>query len=375
MNYRFKQIKLALNNPNYITRILKNKLRSVSKIDYTYLEGKSFLPNTVVLIPTYRCNLRCSMCFIYKGGKSHISNRKELDFKSWQKIIDDMTSFNPHFYIIGGEPLIYKNTLDIIKYVKDKGCYCSVNTNGILLTQYSEKLLQTGIDKITVSVDGPEEIYNIIRGNHFNEMMDGLISLVRNKTILKRFKPLIGINCVISSCNYKYLEKVVEIGKETGVDFVNFQHLQFSDEVRINQHNNLFKKSFGIDTKEMNGFLDETVTEIDTDYLTKIIDKMKKYKNCLHIEITPAIGDVDKYYNDLNFKFNNNYCIAPWTVTRVLPNGDVCVCFGHPDYVIGNLKKDSFTNIWNNNQYIDFRQKLKKHGLFPSCVRCCRREY
>lgn len=375
MNYRLQQIKLALNNPGYIKRVIKNKIRSALKIDYTYLNGKSFLPNTVVLIPTYRCNLRCSMCFIYKGGKNHIGNHTELDFKSWQKIVDEMSLFKPHFYIIGGEPLIYKNILDLIKYIKGKGCYCSVNTNGVLLPQYSDQLLQTGIDKITVSVDGPEEIYNIIRGNHFNEMMDGLTCLVRNRSNRKKFQTLIGINCVISSCNYRHLEQVVEIGKEAGVDFVSFQHLQFSDEARVNRHNNLFKKLFDIDSRTMNGFLDESVADIDTGYLTKVIDKIKKNGNCLKIQFAPDVANIEKYYKNLNFKFNNNYCVSPWTVTRVLPNGDISVCFGHPDYVIGNLNNDSFLDIWNNNQYINFRQKLKKHGLFPSCVRCCRREY
>jgi len=82
--------------------------------------------------------------------------------------------------------------------------------------------------------------------------------------------------------------------------------------------------------------------------------------------------ELEKYYKKPNFKFVNK-CLFSWGGATIKANGDLVPCIGHmyPEYVLGNLKKQSFNQIWNNEKSLEFRNKLKKNGVFPSCSRCC----
>ena len=66
-----------------------------------------------------------------------------------------------------------------------------------------------------------------------------------------------------------------------------------------------------------------------------------------------------------------NKCLAPLINVAITPRGEVIIspmCF---DYPLGNVKKDSFSYIWNDTPLKTFRKKLKKVGAYPACVRCC----
>jgi radical SAM protein with 4Fe4S-binding SPASM domain len=54
----------------------------------------------------------------------------------------------------------------------------------------------------------------------------------------------------------------------------------------------------------------------------------------------------------------------------VEPDGDVCFCGDFPDYVIGNVKSESFTSVWKGEKARLFREKLAREPL-PICARCC----
>jgi radical SAM protein with 4Fe4S-binding SPASM domain len=59
-----------------------------------------------------------------------------------------------------------------------------------------------------------------------------------------------------------------------------------------------------------------------------------------------------------------------WYFAQVEPDGDVCFCGDFPDYVIGNVKSDSFTSVWKGEKARRFREKIAREPL-PICARCC----
>ena len=83
------------------------------------------------------------------------------------------------------------------------------------------------------------------------------------------------------------------------------------------------------------------------------------------------LKDLNKYYSDMHFSVGKRRCFSPWFAANIMPNGDVTFCMDYPDYVLGNIKKESFLNLWNSPKAIDFRSKLKKYKKFPICNRCC----
>ena len=41
---------------------------------------------------------------------------------------------------------------------------------------------------------------------------------------------------------------------------------------------------------------------------------------------------------------------------------------------VGDLRQQSLAEIWNSPRYVELRQKLLEHGIFPVCRRCCKVE-
>jgi cyclic pyranopterin phosphate synthase len=97
--------------------------------------------------------------------------------------------------ITGGEPLIRKNIVSLIQLlanidgIKD----LSLTTNGILLTEFAEKLKDAGLQRVNVSLDtvDPYRYKEITRGGDFNQVMQGIDSAE-----IAGLLP-IKINCVV----------------------------------------------------------------------------------------------------------------------------------------------------------------------------------
>jgi radical SAM protein with 4Fe4S-binding SPASM domain len=52
-------------------------------------------------------------------------------------------------------------------------------------------------------------------------------------------------------------------------------------------------------------------------------------------------------------------------------NGDMTPCRDYHDYVVGNVKESTITELWNAPAYRRFRKSLSREGLMPVCSRCC----
>jgi len=54
----------------------------------------------------------------------------------------------------------------------------------------------------------------------------------------------------------------------------------------------------------------------------------------------------------------------------VEPDGEVVFCGDFPDYSLGNVRRESFREIWTGERANRFRAKLAREPL-PICARCC----
>jgi len=56
---------------------------------------------------------------------------------------------------------------------------------------------------------------------------------------------------------------------------------------------------------------------------------------------------------------------------EVNSNGDVSPCRDYHDYVVGNIRQSTLTELWNSEAYKKFRCSVTRDGLMPVCTRCC----
>lgn len=86
------------------------------------------------LMITGKCNLNCLHCF---NAKDNAPLNTELTYEQVLSILDQARDIGIHaFTITGGEPLVHKRFLDIVRAIYERNMFIfELNTNGLLITQ------------------------------------------------------------------------------------------------------------------------------------------------------------------------------------------------------------------------------------------------
>jgi len=79
----------------------------------------------------------------------------------------------------GGEPFLYSGLGEVLRHAKSLGLRTTVTTNGYFLQPRRREPLQNFVDVLAVSLDGPPELHNRLRGSEraFDRLCAGLKSL------------------------------------------------------------------------------------------------------------------------------------------------------------------------------------------------------
>lgn len=116
--------------------------------------------STAWLTTNYTCNFNCDWCYarkiLAKDVKMEIQNAEEIIRYLKSKRIKTIT-------LIGGEPTIYPNIIELISYIKNLGIQVRMATNGIRFKDigFSQQIINAGIDGINISIKGAtEQRYN-----------------------------------------------------------------------------------------------------------------------------------------------------------------------------------------------------------------------
>ncbi len=200
---------------------LKSKAQlGLSVIRYK-LTGKR-IPVAVAWLITGRCNLDCEYC-----KWKHERTTKELDTAAVDDMIGQMQAAGVRLIsFTGGEPLVRKDIGHIIRSVKDRGLVCKLNTNGMLLESRLDDLRP--LDLLQISVDGPPDVQDNLRGEGTSAKAARAIELAREA----------GIRVQLIACltrdNVTRLDEVLDYGHELDVGFC-FQLLtpQYMDDAEI----------------------------------------------------------------------------------------------------------------------------------------------
>jgi len=120
--------------------------------------GKRLLdrkPLQCSLYVTDRCNLDCAYCTEYNNSRPHPTLE---NLKIWIQKIRDLGTMR--IALVGGEPLLHPDIVEIVRYCRELGFATSLTTNGFLLTRKlvaelegaGLQVLQISVDRMTPSV-------------------------------------------------------------------------------------------------------------------------------------------------------------------------------------------------------------------------------
>jgi radical SAM protein with 4Fe4S-binding SPASM domain len=370
----FTVIKKGLSEPLNAWRIIQHQAKA--RFAYRFLDGWSPPPELVVLLPTARCNLKCAMCpqwgEVGTGrGLAPSELRRELAFEQVKQLVDEVARFKPQFHLSGGEAFLNSDLYRMLAYIKSKGLICGLTTNGTLLADGARELVSLGLDQLVVSIDGPEKIHDSIRGvrGTFARATNGIREILKARKGASR--PQVVLQCTISSENVTILREMIRLATGFGVDSLLIHHLEYTDEKTYQNHLEVFRKLFGIET-DRSWFGYVSSPEIDVEQLIAFLKELPSSVGNLEINVMPrfTLAEVKEYYTQDNFVPYSypKRCLFPWKGTLIYPNGDIVAC---PNYVVGNISKQTLGEVWNGSLYRKLRQVLREKKLFPICAKCC----
>jgi len=361
--------------PFYAVNIAYKRIRAL--MSYYLSKGESSLPESITLFLTQRCNLRCKMCG--QWGESGVTKNKsacdvkeELSFEVMKKFVDQISFFSPSITLFGGEPLLYSRCIDLIKYIKSKKMHVLMITNASLIKDKAVELVASGLDELNVSLDGPRDFHDQIRGlpGLFDTIADGLKQVQAYKKEKNLKFPLINLQCTITKYNYLHLEKMIKVSKEINADSLTYHNLIFLNQDLIDKQK-VYDEQLKCSSENWQGFIFSP--EIDPD---KLYDKMQSILNQKHdfsIDFYPNLSreGLNEYYNNPSYlpKEYPKRCLSPWVCAYVFPDGKVRPCL-NSTYSFGTIVDSNFKNIWNSKKAIEYRQILKKNKIFATCIRC-----
>lgn len=276
-------------------------------------------PISISFEPTTSCNLRCPEC--PSGLRAFTRPKGMLRNNFFTDTIDEI--YKEVVYLIfyfQGEPYLNPDFLKMVKYANSKGMYTATSTNAHYLTEEkARETVESGLDRLIISIDGTtQDVYEQYRvGGHLEKVLEGARNIVKCKKEMNSKTPFVFFQFLVVKPNEHQIEDVKRLAKEIGVDQVRFKTAQVYD-----------------------------------------------YENDPH-KLIPSIDKYSRYKKDNNGKMQvksgmKNHCWKLWQANVITWDGLIVPCCFDKDAMhrLGNLKNQSFKEIWHNENYKQFRSEL-----------------
>lgn len=172
------------------------------------LKRGEFFPPFLYISVINSCNLRCQGCWVDVAAP-----QQKIDVAAMDRLIDQSKQMgNSFFGILGGEPFMHAELLEILSHHPD--CYFQVFTNGHFITdEVAGRLRQLGNVTPLVSVEGNEIVSDQRRGRLqvLSKTMQGLENCLRHKVMT-------GVCTSLCQTNYQdllreeWIDRLIQMG-------------------------------------------------------------------------------------------------------------------------------------------------------------------
>ena len=181
-------------------------------------------PVVAFIEPNLFCNLQCPAC--PTGLRLNLRPSVSISEELFRAAIDEMGDYLFQLVMYNwGEPLLHKQTPEMIRYASDKGIKVSLSTNlSIRLTDdYIERLVKSGLDTMIISLDGiTEDVYKYYRRNgNLNLVRENLLRIRNAKERLGVQTPKLVWQFLVFKHNEHQIEQARQLLREWGADELN----------------------------------------------------------------------------------------------------------------------------------------------------------
>ena len=288
------------------------------------------IPLSAHLDVTWRCNERCTHCYLDHDGKGEMTTD---EIKNVLKQLAEVGTF--FLSISGGEPLLRRDCFEILEYARSLHFNVKLKTNAVMIgPKEAQKLRKLGIEQVQVSVYSHRpEVHDAI-----TKLPGSLRRTVEAIRHLKANGVKTSITDVLMKFNSKDALSVKEMAENLGVGFVIDPTV----------------------TPMLNG--DRSITKLGITF-----DELKAV-----MRTEEFVGDVDEFCapsSNIDDDILDGYsCSAGHTLVYISPFGDVFPCVQFP-MPCGSLRKDSFREIWFGSAELQDLRSVRVRNLH-TCSQC-----
>lgn len=325
-------------------------LQLLQKLSYVYmhlcrrfkmLHEKPSLPHNLIIDVCNICNLHCPLC-PSGAGVMHFP-KKIMDTTTFQMVLDKLPFVRYISFFNWGEPLLNKDLPVIINLAAQRKICTAIHSNFSLdlSDQQVKALADSGLSKLVLSIDGgDQESYNPYRKK--GDFSKVLYNLEKFQGYNVRHIPVIW-KMIINRFNVNSQQKAKTLAQRFNCEFL-LSYLSLAD--------------YFPDTNIVNGPIDRLI-----DYWLPVENKyrLKRYQKAFTLPI---------YDYPCNHLFE----------TPVInPDATVSPCCHITDRrnVFGDLKENTFGEIWYGNRYrharrlfISKKNQLEKPEKNLICTQC-----
>jgi radical SAM protein with 4Fe4S-binding SPASM domain len=297
-------------------------------------------PLRMDLALTYRCNNKCTKCYVESTREI-----QELNTDEWKAALQNLWDIGvPHVTFTGGEPTLRDDLPILVDFAEELGIITGLITNGRKLSDKNlvDELIKAGIDHFQITIESHDaKIHDKLSGHKgaWEETIQAIKNIIPTPVYIMT-------NTTLTPFNIKDVEKTVEFLHSLGIT-------QFAA--------NSIIKSGGGKQEE----LALSIEELD-DALSKIIAKAHEL-NMKFLWYSPT-----RYcdFNPIERGLGMKQCSAAHIAMAIEPDGMVIPCQSYFE-PLGNILTAKWRKIWNHKTS-KFLRKMKY--LPEECLDCPERE-
>jgi radical SAM protein with 4Fe4S-binding SPASM domain len=318
-----------------------------------FIERKERLKNTTPLRylfweATLRCNLNCLHC----GSdcvRDDSSRGRDIDGETVKRELRSIARRYPPgnctFAIIGGEPLLREDIIDVGAFAADLGYNWGITTNGMLLSRTMiGRLKKANLKTIAISLDGIAEDHDRLRncrGSH------GRVTTAIRNLLEDRFYQQFDVICCVSRINIDHLDAFLEDVIRLRIPAIRFTPV-FS-RGRAGRNNELM------------------LEQADYRKMLNFIARQRTSQNDVKVNLSEEGYWGPEWECVVRDEFH--YCGSGIQIGSILHDGSITGCPSvSRKFIEGNISESSFIDVWTK-RFSRYRQDRKK--TFPGkCAGC-----
>ena len=333
-------------------------------------------PQKVSFTLTNVCNLRCKMCgqwseegYIREGVRA---SKPAMGLDDWKRLVDELVDHRVGAVLLrGGEPFLFPQIMELLEYITRRGLFVPVDTNGTQLEKYAADLIRLGKIHLTISVDGPEEIHDAVRGvkGCFRKLRDGISRL--NELERQSGTEISKSICfVISPDSVKGLGEMPDVARSLSIKTIAIVPAYYVTENMGREYERVLRERLGCPAFSWRGFHHEN-SGVDfgefMEQYTKFRENLKDLYNYPYMPFSES--EYRAWFAGPTTPVGAQSCRNCETLLDIQPNGDANFCIDFPDYILGNARELSLREIWNGERAEAFR-RVRREMALPVCARC-----